>query len=130
MAYNLASVGEKLRNFTAAETGHEQKPGEKAPGWNYMPMMLPADVSAKKGGVVSVVPRQEFMDKGIADWRDLHLFRGAAILSSVGTLALLPYSVPMAGLGALVAGYFWGRWKRQDYNISLFYKVRWLLEST
>jgi hypothetical protein len=105
--------------------------GETKLSFNYAPMFLPVDATAKKSeGVVRVVTRQKFLDENIDHWVKWHGFRAGAVVCGVAAVLFLPVNVLFSGAAAVGAGYCYGHFKRRDFQVNYLLKHRWLLEGT
>ncbi|MEK6843462.1 MAG: hypothetical protein AABY04_03150, partial [Candidatus Micrarchaeota archaeon] len=77
-----------------------------------------------------VITRQSFMDGAITRWVLFNSTRAATFILAAVTLILLPTNLLLAGVSALGAGYFYGKYKFYSFFAIQEPRHRWLLEGT
>lgn len=105
-----------------------QAGGSPRKEWTYSPVWLPVQTEGK--GVMKVSTRQEYMDLELGNWRTIQITRVAAIVVGVAALYALSWSVVVAGILALLAGWSWGVYARKAFFFENVNRKREILEGT
>ncbi|MBI4360942.1 hypothetical protein HY572_04195 [Candidatus Micrarchaeota archaeon] len=98
------------------------------PEFEQTTMFTPVATEGKP--VINVQRRQEFLTKGITDWREFHGYRALSVAGGIATVLFLFSNPLLAAVSGMGAAWSYGEFLKKDFYINQLYKKRYLLEST